>query len=273
MWKPVLVAVDANEVFDRKGDPGFLVRLELRKIDHEIGRQHGLRKEIGVATVLVLLGGRSGIVIGAAEAVAVDAQDDPTADVGRQTQLLRTAKAVTRSTCVHYRRENKKVWQLKFIMLRNNQLHWFDPPDPDTKKISSEDAVILTEPFAVQGAPQHAPPGHCLSIVTLTDRYLFIGLTPAETDEWRRLLQLIWHCARIDAGEQTGIDPQQLDAAVSQCAQEQVHQEPPLQCMQWRAGRGKKGSKESAWELVVVSVQGSEMQLSEPAGPGYPNAT
>ena len=206
--------------------------------------------------------------IGAAEAVAVDVQDDPTADVGRQTQLLRTAKAVTRSTCVHYRRENKKIWQLKFIMLRNNQLHWFDPPDPDTKKISSEDAVILTEPFAVQGAPQHAPPGHCISIVTLTDRYLFIGLTPAETDEWRRLLQLIWHCARIDAGEQTGIDPQQLDAAVSQCAQEQVHQEPPLQCMQWRAGRGKKGSKESAWELVVVSVQGSEMQLSEPAGPG-----
>lgn len=77
-------------------------------------------------------------------------------------------------------------------MLRKSQLHWFDPPSPDSKKLSSEDAIILTEPMAIQGAPQHASNGHCVSVVTLSERYFFVGLTAAETKAWSRALQLIW---------------------------------------------------------------------------------
>ena len=75
-------------------------------------------------------------------------------------------------------------------MLRKNQLHWFDPPIPDSKKISSEDAIILAEPFAIQGAPGHAP--NCISVVTLSDRYFLAGMTVAETEAWTRALQLVW---------------------------------------------------------------------------------
>jgi hypothetical protein len=77
-------------------------------------------------------------------------------------------------------------------MLRNNQLHWFDPPDPEAKKLSSEDAIMLDEPIAIQGAPQHAPNGHCVSILTLTERYFFVTVAEAETQAWARALQLIW---------------------------------------------------------------------------------
>jgi hypothetical protein len=77
-------------------------------------------------------------------------------------------------------------------MLRKNQLHWFDPPSPDSKKISSEDAIILAEPFAIQGAPEHAPNGHCISVVTLSERYFLVGMTVAETEAWTRALQLVW---------------------------------------------------------------------------------
>ena len=77
-------------------------------------------------------------------------------------------------------------------MLRKNQLHWFDPPNPDSKKLSSEDAIILGEPMAIQGAPQHAPHGCCISIVTLSERYFFACKTAAETKAWARALQLVW---------------------------------------------------------------------------------
>lgn len=77
-------------------------------------------------------------------------------------------------------------------MLRKNQLHWFDPPHPDSKKLSSEDAIILSEPFAIQGAPEHAPNGRCISVVTPSERYFVACTTVAEIEAWTRALQLVW---------------------------------------------------------------------------------
>lgn len=147
-------------------------------------------------------------------------------------------------------------------MLRNNELHWIDPPDPESKKISSEDAVILDEPSAIQGASQRAPSGHCFSVVTLAERYFFVGVSAEETQAWTRALQLVWHCVRAEYPG--GIDLQSLESAVSQYREaramggttEEVDGIEEL--MQWRNLRSK------SWQLVVAVFRDSVMQLHDP---------
>ena len=156
-------------------------------------------------------------------------------------------------------------------MLRNNQLHWFDPPDPDSKKVSSEDAVILDEPLAIQGASQHAPSGHCVSVVTLAERFFFVGFSAEETQAWTRALQLVWHCVRADYPG--GIDLQSLESAVSQYKEDKQKgmgagatstnaevggTEELMHFMQWRTSRSK------SWQLVSAMFRDSTLQLYDP---------
>jgi hypothetical protein len=72
--QPVLVAVDADEVLEGQRHAGLLVGLQLGEVDDEVGGQHGLGEEIGVAAAAVLRRRRAGIVVGAAEAVRVEAR-------------------------------------------------------------------------------------------------------------------------------------------------------------------------------------------------------
>jgi len=110
--------------------------------------------------------------------------------------MVRVAKSTSHMPLMHQLTTRlDRMWssrRMKFLMLRKNQLHWFDPPSADSKKLSSEDAIILTEPFAIQGAPQHASNERCISVVTHSERYFLVGMTVAETKSWTRALQLVW---------------------------------------------------------------------------------
>lgn len=80
----------------------------------------------------------------------------------------------------------------KLLWLRNNELHWFEPPIPGSATLTSDDAVMLNEPFAIQGAPQHVHSGKCISILTAADRYFLAGISESEMETWQQALQLVW---------------------------------------------------------------------------------
>jgi hypothetical protein len=147
-------------------------------------------------------------------------------------------------------------------LLRNNQLHWFDPPDPDSKKVSSEDAVILDEPVAIQGASQHAPSGHCVSVVTLAERYFFVGVSAQDTQAWTHALQVVWHCVRAEYPG--GIDLQCLESMVTHYKEAirtsgtHAQIDGAEELMQWRTTRSK------AWRLVAAMFRESVLQLYDP---------
>lgn len=111
--------------------------------------------------------------------------------------------------CFAYTRQDSKRWAQKFIILQNLQVYIFEPFQPTDRNLTSDDAIRLEEPFAVQEFPAE----DCgVSILNGGARYSFVFSNPDECNRLTKLLQVIWHCTRLD-----GVDPSQLPAMVSVC--------------------------------------------------------
>ena len=62
--QPVLLSIDAHQVLERAGEGGLVVRLPLGKVDHQVGRQDGLRQQVLVMADVVMRGHDLGVVVG-----------------------------------------------------------------------------------------------------------------------------------------------------------------------------------------------------------------
>ena len=197
------------------------------------------------------------------EAEQSEAED---AAVVAQEQHSRFQKslAITKTGHLFFKQSDQGEWALKVVWLRDNQLHWFEPFLPTDDKIQSDDAIMLQDPFAVQGAPKHVESGLCFSLLTPIDRYFFVGLSDAETQAWIKALQLVWHCMRPDQPE--GMSTEQLDEQI------ELFQNPEIDLsvdtvgvVHWNTG---------AWERVFLTRQGTQLLINEPSQqPHVPGAS
>ena len=184
-------------------------------------------------------------------------QEDAAILAQKKGLVFQRSMPIAKTGHVFFKQGNETTWNIKFLWLRENQLHWFKPVLPNADKIQSDDAILLQEPFVIQGAPKHSDTGRCFTVLTPVERYFFIGLTEAETDSWINALQLVWHCMRPNAPG--GWDATQLNEQLEQLRNPLI--EDSIETM----GLVHWSTDGTNWDLVQIVLREAKLFLHEPS--------
>lgn len=120
-------------------------------------------------------------------------------DADQRENIREQVRTMSIRNFAYVRRNAGQRWTPKLVIMKKLQVLIFEPFQPTDRKITSDDSILLEEPFAVQEFDSN---GNGVSILTHSGRYCFNFSNLDECSRWIKLLQLAWHCTRPDGVDQ-----------------------------------------------------------------------